>query len=103
MLSTMALNYLQLTLSIMLFSHCSSHLDKEPKCSQFDFQEKLLEKMVRIEHSSELMKAELATARDERLTTKEELAKLRLKANTEQARLLASIEGMLSWIAKTLW
>ena len=30
-------------------------LDVEPKCSKFDFEEKVLEKMVRLEHSTEIM------------------------------------------------
>ena len=29
--------------------------DDEPKCSKFDFEEKVLEKMVRLEHSTEIM------------------------------------------------
>ena len=29
--------------------------DAEPKCSKFDFEEKVLEKMVRLEHSTEIM------------------------------------------------
>ena len=62
---------------MILIGHCSNHLDTEPKCSKFDFQEKLLEKMVRMEQSSELMKAELATARDEIQITKTELAELK--------------------------
>ena len=61
----------------MLFSYCLSHLDTEPKCSKFDFQEKLLEKMVRMEHSSEILKAELAIARGEIQITKTELAELK--------------------------
>ena len=34
--------------------HCYV-VDVEPKCSKFDFEEKLLEKMVRLEHSTEIM------------------------------------------------
>ena len=34
--------------------HCYV-VDVEPKCSKFDFEEKVLEKMVRQEHSTEIM------------------------------------------------
>ena len=37
------------------FSKGLGKLGIEPKCSNFDFEEKLLEKMVRMEHSVELM------------------------------------------------
>ena len=70
----MALKNSYLISSVILFGHCSYHMDIEPKCSLFEIQEKLLEKMVRMEHSSELLKAELATANDEIRRTKEELA-----------------------------
>ena len=40
----MALIYLHLAITVMLFSFCLSHLDTEPECSKFDFQEKLVEK-----------------------------------------------------------
>ena len=70
----MAINNLCLISFVILFGHCSGHLDIEPKCSLFEYQEKLLEKLVRMEHSSELMKAELATANDKIRRTKEELA-----------------------------
>ena len=73
----MALIYLHLAITVMLFSYCLSNLDTEPKCSKFDFQEKLLEKMVRMEQSSELLKAELAIARGEIQKTKTELAELK--------------------------
>ena len=35
--------------------HCHYMAGNEPKCSKFDFEEKVLEKMVRMEHSSEIM------------------------------------------------
>ena len=59
----MALIFLHLAITVMLFSYCLSHLDTEPKCSKIDFQEKLLEKMVLMEHSSELLKDEVEIAR----------------------------------------
>ena len=48
---------------IFLIAGCTSvfgyKLDTEPKCSKFDYEEKMLEKMVRIEHAMELMKEKL--------------------------------------------
>ena len=72
----MAFYNLYLISFVILFGHCSSHLDIEPKCSLFEFQERLLEKMVRMEHSSELLKADLATASAEIRRTKEELTSI---------------------------
>ena len=73
----MAFNCLYFISTAILFGHCSGHMDIEPKCSQFEFQEKILEKVVRMKHSTELLKAELATANDEIGKTKEELAELK--------------------------
>ena len=73
----MAFNCLYFISTVILFGHCSGHMDIEPKCSQFEFQEKLLEKIVRLELSSELLKAEVATANDEIRKTKEELVELK--------------------------
>ena len=75
----MAFNHLIYISSILLFEICSSHMDVELKCSQFEFQEKILEKMVRMEHSSELLRAELASANDEIRRTKQELEELKGK------------------------
>ena len=48
---------------IFLIAGCTSvfgyKLEKEPKCSKFDYEEKMLEKMVRIEHAMELMNEKL--------------------------------------------
>ena len=48
---------------IFLIAGCTSvfgyKLEKEPKCSKFDFEEKMLEKMVRNEHAMELMNEKL--------------------------------------------
>ena len=35
--------------------YCHDMAGNEPKCSKFDFEEKVLEKMVRMEHSTEIM------------------------------------------------
>ena len=75
----MAFNHLIYISSILLFEICSGHMDVEPKCSLFEFQAKILEKMVRIEHSSELLRTELANANDEIQRTKQELEELKGK------------------------
>ena len=78
----MAVFYAHLFAFIILFGGCSGHMDTEPKCSQFGFQDQILEKMVRMEHSSELLRAELANANDEIRRTKEELSRLKGTAPT---------------------
>lgn len=44
-----------LYLLVLMTMIVSCMADMEPKCSKFDFEEKLLEKMVRMEHQNKLM------------------------------------------------
>ena len=67
--------------------------DAEPKCSKFDFEEKLLEKMVRMEHGTGIMKDEF---HDISLQVKDELEIMRetaMQIKEEQNRLMDLVEG----------
>ena len=65
----------------------------EPKCSKFDFEEKLLEKMVRIEHSAELMGDKIDVLDKEFLAVKNDMGKFEHDTNTELERVEGLIEG----------
>ena len=91
----MALNdFFYFTASFAVFINSISGLDTEPKCSKFDFEEKVLEKMVRMEHSTELMRDQLAQAKNEIEIIKGDLAKS--KQETKESLK----EGMLSYVEK---
>ena len=65
----------------------------EPKCSKFDFEEKLLEKMVRMEHSAELMGDKIDVLDKEFLVVKNDMGKFEHVTNTELERVEGLIEG----------
>ena len=65
----------------------------EPKCSKFDFEEKMLEKVVRMEHSAELMGDKIDVLDKKFLAVKNDMGKFEHDANTELERVEGLIEG----------
>ena len=75
----------------------SSGYNTEPKCSQFDFQEKLLEKVVKLDHSSGLMSDQFKEF-SQQITGELQMLKTEFKEykttmKTELTKLEQSIEG----------
>ena len=74
-------------------------LNVEPKCSRFDFEEKLLEKAVKLEHTSGLMAKtfkEFSTQMKTDLQKmKDDFEEMKAETKTELARLEQLIEGIV--------
>ena len=74
-----------------LFTKGLGRFGIEPKCSKFDFEEKLLEKLVRMEHSAELMGEKIDVLDKEFLAVKNDMGKFEHDTNTE----LEKVEGLI--------
>ena len=77
-------------------------LNVEPKCSRFDFEEKLLEKVVKMEHTSGLM-AETFKSFSTQMKTdlqrmKDDFEEMKAETKKELARLEKLIEGKLHFL-----
>ena len=79
-------------------------VDVEPKCSKFDFEEKVLEKMVRLEHSTEIMMKRFhnlhETVENSLKTMKDEFDAIKLRVKQDQDYFKQKLDGkiMLSYI-----
>ena len=80
----------------VIFSKGLGSLQIEPKCSKFDFEERLLEKMVRMEHSVELMDDKIDVLAKKVLAEKQSVGTFQQKTNSALGRLERLIEGNLS-------
>ena len=84
--------------------HCNV-VDYEPKCSKFDFEEKLLEKMVRLEHSTEIMMKRFHNLHEmvenslKRMKDEFDAMKLRVKEDQDYFKQKLDGKIMLSYIA----
>ena len=71
--------------------------DTEPRCSKFDFEEKLLEKMVRMEHATGVMMDQFKElsmeVKDSLHKIKENFAEIKLEAKEELERVKQLSEG----------
>ena len=71
----------------------------EPKCSKFDFEEKVLEKMVRMEHSTEIMMErfnDLFERVDNNLKTmKDEFEDMKLRIKEDQDYYKQKLDGKI--------
>ena len=71
---------------------------EEPRCSKFDFEEKLLEKMVRMEHSGGLMMEEFrkltANVKDSLGAMRSEFDEIKREAQEERKRSTQMVRGM---------
>ena len=88
---------LYFTVSFAFIGYSLHGLDIEPKCSKFDFEEKVLEKMVRMEHSAELLRDrfdELSSQLNGDLETmKDENGQLKQETKRELVRLMEQVAG----------
>ena len=77
-------------------------LNVEPKCSRFDFEEKLLEKVVKMEHTSGLMSETFKSFSTEMKTDlqrmKDDFEEIKAETKKELARLEKLIEGKLHFL-----
>ena len=93
-------------LKVKSISVSSSIIDDEPKCSKFDYDEKLLEKMIRLEHKTGLMmdmvntfvtdtKSDIATIRQQTEEMKQQVQYFQDRINeTTQRDLLEHRQNM---------
>ena len=78
--------------------------DVEPRCSKFDFEEKVLEKMVRLEHSTEIMIKRFRNLHEKvehsLKTMKDEFDAIKLRVKEDQDYFKQKLDGkiMLSYI-----
>ena len=82
-----------------VLASCSESLPvEEPRCSKFDFEEKLLEKMVRMEHSGGVMMEEFreltADVKDGLGAMKREFDEIKRQAQEERDRNTQMLRGM---------
>ena len=74
----------------------------ESRCSKFDFEEKLLEKMVRMEHSAGVMMEEFreltADVKDGLGAMKREFDEIKQQAQEERDRNIQMVRGMWQFI-----
>ena len=74
--------------------------DVEPKCSKFDFEEKVLEKMVRLEHSTEIMMKRFHNLHEKvgnsLKTMKEEFDVMKLRIRDDQDYFKQKLEGKIT-------
>ena len=93
------MDHLPLLISWLVFvgASGSNGYNTEPKCSQFDFQEKLLEKVVKLDHSSGLMSDQFKEFSQqitgELQMLKTEFREYKTTMKTELTKLEQSIEG----------
>ena len=84
-------------LILVLVAICRTQ--REPRCSKYDFEEKVLEKLIRMEHSNELIMEEFrqisTSVKEDIETMKGKLTEIQRQAKEEQARLKAFVEGNL--------
>ena len=78
---------------------CCYVVEVEPKCSKFDFEEKVLEKMVRLEHSTEIM-MERFTNLHEKVenslkTMKDEFDAMKLRIKEVQDNFKQKLDGKI--------
>ena len=83
---------------IACLSWSSGMSSEEPKCSKFDFEEKMLEKMVRMEHSNGLMMEEFreltANVKDSLGAMRSEFDEIKREAQEERKRSTQMVRGM---------
>ena len=83
-------------IACLSWSSCMS--SEEPRCSKFDFEEKLLEKMVRMEHSGGLMMEEFrkltANVKDSLGAMRSEFDEIKREAQEERKRSTQMVRGM---------
>ena len=75
-------------------------VDDEPKCSKFDFEEKVLEKMVRLEHSTEIMMKRFHNMHEKvensLKTMKDEFDVMKLRIKEDQDYFKQKLEGKIT-------
>ena len=87
--------------------HCYVVDELEPKCSKFDFEEKVLEKMVRLEHSTETMMKRFHNLHEKvensLKTMKDEFDAMKLRVKEDQDYFKEKLDGkiMLSYYLQT--
>ena len=70
----------------------------EPKCSKFDYDERLLEKMIRMELNVEKVNSELVTLRKERDELKEDLKEMNKKNLASFEELNGNVTNNKLWM-----
>ena len=92
-------NRILYNLFVILVAAAICRTQREPRCSKYDFEEKVLEKLVRMEHSNELIIEEFreisTRVKEDIGTMKGELTEVKRQAKEEQTRLKAFVEGNL--------
>ena len=92
-------NRILYNLFVILVAAAISRTQREPRCSKYDFEEKVLEKLVRMEHSNELIMEEFrqisTRVKEDIETMKGELTEIKRQVKKEQTRLKTFIEGNL--------
>ena len=86
--------------TIFILLNCSECLPvDEPRCSKFDFEEKMLEKMVRMEHSGGVMMKEFreiaADVKDSLESMRQEFDDIKREAQEERNSNRQMVRGML--------
>ena len=82
---------------------CSSaySIDVEPKCSKYDFEEKLLEKMIRMEHSTGIMMERFndlsEKVKNDLSRMKQEFNDIKLQVKGDQEHYRKIAEGKNEW------
>ena len=101
----MALSSILSSFAIIAFMllDCSECLPvEEPKCSKFDFEEKLLEKMVRMEHSGGVMMKEFqeiaANVKVSLETMRREFGEIKREMQEERNNNARMLRGLLRYI-----
>ena len=78
--------------------HCYV-VDVEPKCSKFDFEEKVLEKMVRLEHSTEMIMKRFHNLHEKvensLKTMKDEFDAMKLRVKEDQDYFKQKLDGKI--------